>query len=1244
MSDIGSVSVRVVPSAKNFVTEFRAQTLPGMQRLGSEAGVLYRNGFEDSVGKLHVDVDADTTKARAQIAELKKAASVDNRQGGLLLPAIVGLGPALIPIAAEAAAAGGALTLMGISGVLAVQGIKKEMASGSESGQEYALGVQKIRGEIGQLQQTAAGGLLGPFNQAIAQTSQLMPELNREVSVFSNLTGRAGGNLLTGFIAGFRTVQPLITLVADDLVGLTADFSHFTTDGGLQKFVTYAQAELPEVEATLKAVAGAVGDITSGLGPLGTVSLTSLRLLSEGIDAIPVDVLRVLVPLAGSGYLAFRAWGALGPIFTTSRIALVGLNEAMAVQTALAAASGVSIGKFGAASAAASVGIQRATASVGGLSAASLGVAGLIIGADLAIAKAMKETAASAALASADIERFGVTGARSMKDFGTAGENLAAIIDTTFHESTLTKIKDFGHQLAPWTTETDSAKNFFKSVDSGLTQLATSGNVNAAQSALQDLATQSGESIDKLLTKLPDLRKAMDALNAPAQVVRISGVIMATSDSLTQLGKVYGISGSQAQSYASITGITSDQIKNSTVSLQALTNAVQTVSRAYATGNTAVDSYLDALNTFSQSAGTAADRATLISATLRLANGDNLSYAKTMVAAATANQQLVDTFKDGALKTVDWKTGLIDFNNAAAQPLISALDSVQTAALNAASATFQHEQATKGGAKAADDAYTTYVNRTQGALIDEAEKFGKSKDEAKKFADQYFGLANAPDIKKKIEAAGTDPVQKILSSIQETLEIIAGIRPNPTVSLNDQASAKAQAIAGFINNIPNYKTVTISLTDDSAIGRERIYQNIVPKASGGPVNDGWFTVGEQGFELGRKQGNKVQIFSNSDSQKMLGVSKVPGFASGSSNPFTGVDYTTPTSGSKAAAAAVNALASGQANIRFTTSLDVSGLAKAALGSSSSIATIMRKLITDVHTAAAKGLGSDALIATLQRENTQLQNLANQRSTISAKLQTANTNLAAARKLYNDERSNVTQAVAANFDITSVDNSTAFGVANPAQFIQNLQQRVQQEQRFATQLLQLQKAGLNKTLIGQLGEAGVSGAGASVASLASASAAQIAQVNALFAKSNTAAAGAGTNAANALYKAGVDSAQGYVNGLLSQLSKVNSAASTLAQTVIKQIKKDLGIKSPSTVAHELAGYTVAGYAKGIDDRLDVIRGASSRMANAAARPGQFSPDTAPTARETAAIIVNPGPGMDEEAIGLAAARRVIMRAS
>lgn len=55
-------------------------------------------------------------------------------------------------------------------------------------------------------------------------------------------------------------------------------------------------------------------------------------------------------------------------------------------------------------------------------------------------------------------------------------------------------------------------------------------------------------------------------------------------------------------------------------------------------------------------------------------------------------------------------------------------------------------------------------------------------------------------------------------------------------------------------------------------------------AAGGSVGDGFFTVGERGYELGYKRGSQVQIYSHEQSRAMTGMGRVPGFADGTAPP------------------------------------------------------------------------------------------------------------------------------------------------------------------------------------------------------------------------------------------------------------------------------------------------------------------------------------------------------------------------
>lgn len=281
------------------------------------------------------------------------------------------------------------------------------------------------------------------------------------------------------------------------------------------------------------------------------------------------------------------------------------------------------------------------------------------------------------------------------------------------------------------------------------------------------------------------------------------------------------------------------------------------------------------------------------------------------------------------------------------------------------------------------------------------------------------------------------------------------------------------------------------------------------------------------------------------------------------------------------------LAQTQDNIRFNTGLDLLRFLASSVGTVASVRSSMLKLITDVHNAAEKGVGSGKILSLLGVENTQLQALANQRASIGAKLKAANTNVLALRTQFKDEAVKVAGATSSSFDITNLDTGSTAGA------IRILEQRVALAGQFTSDLAALRVKGLNKTLIQQLGEAGVGQAGNAAHLLAGGTKADDAKVNALFAQINKAASGAGVQVAGSMYQAGIDSAVGYANGLKSKLAQVNKAAASLAAEVVKQIKKDLGIHSPSRVGHELGEYFGSGYANGIaSQQSNVAKSAAS----------------------------------------------------
>jgi tape measure domain-containing protein len=74
----------------------------------------------------------------------------------------------------------------------------------------------------------------------------------------------------------------------------------------------------------------------------------------------------------------------------------------------------------------------------------------------------------------------------------------------------------------------------------------------------------------------------------------------------------------------------------------------------------------------------------------------------------------------------------------------------------------------------------------------------------------------------------------------------------------------------------------------------------------------------------------------------------------------------------------------------------------------------------------------------------------------------------------------------------------------------------------------------------------------------------------------------TNAGKNLYQAGVDAAQGLVNGLASKRSDIRKEMEEIAREMVRAIKKELGIKSPSQVFAEIGKFSMEGMAQGFSN--------------------------------------------------------------
>lgn len=109
---------------------------------------------------------------------------------------------------------------------------------------------------------------------------------------------------------------------------------------------------------------------------------------------------------------------------------------------------------------------------------------------------------------------------------------------------------------------------------------------------------------------------------------------------------------------------------------------------------------------------------------------------------------------------------------------------------------------------------------------------------------------------------------------------------------------------------------------------------------------------------------------------------------------------------------------------------------------------------------------------------------------------------------------------------------------------------------------------------------------------------IAAINKLDSELGDAATGLGDNAAASLYDAGINAAQGILDGLVSRKGDIEKVMRDIARDMVDAIKKSLNIKSPSRVFVKLGQYTTQGLADGLKSSTNVVTNAVGDLAKEA----------------------------------------------
>ena len=327
------------------MAETNAGAIIGTLRLNIrdfEDGIAKAMALADKLDGKNVDVQVkvDTAGAETKLAAVaasedkvdagnKRVASSSQQAGkgmGGLAMAIIGLGPAIVPLAAATTGLAVGFGAMGAAGVLAIVGITKEMKAGTPLGGAYTTMLDTLEGDLTKLSHTAADGVLAPFQKEVATLQGQMPALNGIIGEFSVITGKTAGLLVSGLVAAFIALEPLARDAGVYVLDLSQRFAALMSGPGVVSFGDYVRSVFPQVMQAVESIVGAALHLVAALAPLGLGTLGILRTFTDLINAIPVDVLAVLAQGAVSVYLGFKTFSLLSGGITAVGAALQGVG------------------------------------------------------------------------------------------------------------------------------------------------------------------------------------------------------------------------------------------------------------------------------------------------------------------------------------------------------------------------------------------------------------------------------------------------------------------------------------------------------------------------------------------------------------------------------------------------------------------------------------------------------------------------------------------------------------------------------------------------------------------------------------------------------------------------------------------------------------------------------------------------------------------------------------------------------
>lgn len=249
-------------------------------------------------------------------------------------------------------------------------------------------------------------------------------------------------------------------------------------------------------------------------------------------------------------------------------------------------------------------------------------------------------------------------------------------------------------------------------------------------------------------------------------------------------------------------------------------------------------------------------------------------------------------------------------------------------------------------------------------------------------------------------------------------------------------------------------------------------------------------------------------------------------------------------------------------------------------------------------------------------NKELFKLARQLDQNTKKLDAANQKLADAKAIRDDFNASTKDSFD---DLPDVEQGQTYD-----QYEYQVRNAISANQKFEKSLEKLEGMGLSDQSYKKLLEEGVDSQ-ALIDSIIAGGKGAVTEFNNLNKTLDNSAKNIANDASKSMYQAGVDTAQGVVDGLKKNEKKIERQMERIAKKMVRAIKKELGIKSPSREMIEIAKFITQGLKKGLDtygksvdssaaalgDRvLDNVKYALSQIPNEIAANADLNPTITP----------------------------------